>query len=317
MRAVVYTKYGPPDVLSVQEVPTPRPKADEVLVKVHAATMNRTDTGYRSAEYFVSRFFTGLFKPRRQITGSEFAGEVVEVGKKVSEFKIGDRVFGFNDSRFGGHAEYKTEPASGPIATIPEGLSYQQAAAAGEGATYALNDILAVGLRKSQKVLIYGATGAIGTAALQIAKHFGARVTAVCNTKNVGLMKSLGADKILSYEQEDFTKTDEQYDLVFDAVGKITYGSCKHLLKPTGKFASTGGAVILIALWHNITGKKQAIFPIPRINKQNIEFIRRLLQSGEFKPVIDRTYDLDEIVEAAKYAESGQKTGNIIIDVQR
>jgi NADPH:quinone reductase-like Zn-dependent oxidoreductase len=316
MKAVTYAKYGPPEVLQITEVHKPTPKDNEVLVEVHATTMNRTDTGYRSAEYFVSRFFTGLFKPKRQITGSEFAGKVVEVGRNVTEFKVGDRVFGFNDTRFGGHAEYKVEPASGPITKIPEGFSYQQAAPAGEGATYALNDILAVGLKKGQKVMIYGATGSIGSAAVQLAKHFGARVTAVCGTKHVRLVKSLGADKVINYEKEDFTKDADTYDFILDAVGKTAYGSVKHMLKPTGKYASTGGAVILIALWHKISGKHQAIFPIPKINKENIEFIADLMTAGEFKPVVDRVYHLNEVVEAARYAETGQKTGNVVITVR-
>ena len=315
MKAVIYTQYGSPEVLQVADVPKPIPKANEVLIKVHASTMNRTDTGYRSAEYFVSRFFTGLFKPKRKITGSEFAGEIVEVGGGVSEFSIGDRVFGFNDSRFGGHAEYKVEPATGPIAVIPAGLSYQQVAPAGEGATYALNDIKAIGLKKGQTVLIYGASGSIGSAALQIAKHFGANVTAVCDEKHVNLVKSLGADRVINYEKEDFTKTQDKYDFILDAVGKISYGACKNLLKSTGKFASTGIAVILVAIWHRITGKRQAIFPIPKINKENIEFIRKLLETGEFKPVIDRLYPMDEIVEAARYVETGQKTGNVVIKI--
>jgi len=316
MKAAVYTKYGPPEVLQIEEIDKPIPKANEVLVEVYATTMNRTDTGFRSAEYFVSRFFTGLLKPRSIRSGSEFAGKVVEVGKDVTEFKPGDRVFGFNDTRFGAHAEYLVEDASGPIAKIPNGLSYKQAAPAGEGATYALNNIKAAGVKKGQMVMVYGATGSIGSAALQICKHFGANVTAVCNTKNVKLIKSLDADKVVSYEEEDFTKDTAKYDFIIDAVGKASYGQVKHMLKPNGKYTSTGAHGIPIALWHKVSGKGQAIFPFPKINKEFIEFIAKLLASGEFKPVVDRIYPLSGIVEAARYAESGQKTGNLVITVR-
>jgi NADPH:quinone reductase-like Zn-dependent oxidoreductase len=252
------------------------------------------------------------------VSGTEFAGKVIEVGKDVTEFKPGDRVFGFNDTRFGGHAQYKTEPSNGPITKIPEGFSYQQVAPAGEGATYALNDIKAVRLKKGQSVLIYGATGSIGSAALQICKHFGVSVTAVCGTKNVKLVKSLGADKVIDYQKEDFTRRGGQYDFILDAVGKVSYKSIKHMLKPGGKFASTGGRVFFTAVGHKIIGKKtrRAIFPIPKINKENIEFIARLLESGEFKPVIDKIYPLEKAVEAAQYAETGQKVGNLVLVVR-
>lgn len=319
MKAVVYTKYGPPEVLQIKEVKKPTPKDDEVLIKVYAATVNRTDCGFRSAKYFISRFFTGLMKPRKTIAGSEFAGKVVEIGADVRDFKPGDKVFGFDDVRGSAHAEYMTEPAAGPLTTMPEGFSYQEMAPAAEGATYALNAIKAVGVLKGQKVLVYGATGAIGSAAVQILKHLEAEVTAVCGTKNVKLVKSLGADNVISFEKEDFTRLDDRFDFVIDAVGKSSYGACKNLLNPKGKYCSTelgrGVQNPLLAVWFAITGSRKVIFPIPKINKENVEYIKQLIESGAYKPVIDRTYPLDEIIEAAKYVETGQKTGNVVIKV--
>jgi len=320
MKAAVYTKYGPPEVLQIKEVKKPTPKSDEVLIQVYAATVNRTDTGFRSAKYFVSRFVTGLIKPRRVVAGSEFAGKVVKVGADVKDFKAGDKVFGFEDVRSGAHAEYMAEAAGGSIARMPNGFSYQELAPAAEGATYALNAIKAAGVSKGQKVLVYGASGAIGSAAIQILKHLGAEVTAVCGTKNVGVVGSLGADKVISFEKEDFTKVDETFDFVFDAVGKSSYGVCKKLLKPKGKYCSTelggGGQNPLLAAWFAITGSRKVIFPIPKINKENVEYIKRLLESGAYKPVIDRTYPLDEIIEATKYVETGQKIGNVVIAIK-
>lgn len=319
MKAIVYTKYGPPEVLQVKEVTKPTPKNDEVLIRVYATTVNRTDCGYRSAKYFVSRIFTGLIKPKRMIAGSEFAGKVVKVGKDVEDFIVGDKVFGFEDIRSGAHAEYMVEAANGSIAKIPRGISYQEAAPAGEGASYAINVIRAAGVKKGQKVLVYGASGAIGSAAVQILKHLKTNVVAVCGTKNIKLMKTLGADKAISYETEDFTKLSDTFDFIFDAVGKSSYRTCKKLLKPNGIYYSSelgkGGQNILLAIWFSITGSHRVIFPIPKINKEKAEYIKRLMESGSYKPLIDRTYTLDKIIEATKYVETGQKTGNVVIKV--
>jgi NADPH:quinone reductase-like Zn-dependent oxidoreductase len=319
MKAAVYTKYGPPEVLHIKEVEEPTPHNNEVLIRIYATTVNRTDTGFRSARYFVSRFFTGLIKPKRPVAGSEFAGKIVEVGIDVKDFKVGDKVFGFEDVRSGAHAEYMTVAADGSMAKMPEGFSYQVMAPAGEGATYALSVITAVGIQKGQKVLVYGASGAIGSAAIQILKHLKAEVTAVCGTKNLKLIKLLGADKVIDYQKEDFTKVDETFDFVFDAVGKSSYGACKKLLTPAGKYYSTElgsyGQNPLLAVWFALTGSRKVIFPIPKINKEKMEYIKRLIESGAYKPVIDRTYSLNEIVEATRYVESGQKTGNVVIKV--
>jgi NADPH:quinone reductase-like Zn-dependent oxidoreductase len=319
MKAAIYTKYGPPEVLHIKEVPRPTPSPDEVLIQVHASTVNRTDCGFRSAKYFVSRLVTGLIKPKRTIGGSEFAGKVVEVGADVREFAVGDNAFGFDDVRGGGHAEYITERAAGPIAKMPEGSSYQQMAPAAEGATYALNIIRAAGVEKGQKVLVYGATGAIGSAAVQILKHLGAEVTAVCGTKNVALVESLGAGKVISYETEDFTRIDERFDLIIDAVGKSSYVACKTLLNATGKYCSTelgaGGQNPLLAVWFAITGSRKVIFPIPKINKEKVDYVKRLVETGAYQAVVDRIYSLEEIIAATKYVETGQKTGNVVIKV--
>ncbi len=319
MKAVVYTKYGPPEVLSIDDIQEPTPKDNEVLIKVHATTMNRTDCGFRSAQYFITRLITGLTKPKNPVTGTEFAGEVVEVGKDVKNFKIGDKVFGFDDSRFSAHAEFKTEPANGPIAKIPKGWAYDKVAAAGEGATYVLNYIKAARIEKGQRVLVYGASGAIGSAGVQLIKSLGVEVVAVCGTKNLKAVKELGADRVIDYQKEDFTQTEGKFDLVFDAVGKSSYGAIKHMLKPTGKYCSSelgpGGQNPFLALWFLMTGSRRVLFPIPKINQENMTHISKLLEAGTYKPLIDRTYKFEDIVEATKYVETGQKTGNVVIRV--
>jgi NADPH:quinone reductase-like Zn-dependent oxidoreductase len=319
MKAVVYTRYGPPEVLQIRDVAKPVPAATEILIQVYAATVNRTDCGYRSAKYFVSRFFTGLVKPKRAVAGSEFAGKVVGIGANVTDLKVGDRVFGFDDLRGAAHAEYMTEAASGPFTTIPDGCSYEQVAPAAEGATYAINVIRAVRIRKGQRALVYGASGAIGSAAVQILRHLGVSITAVCDTNSVALVEKLGADRVISFETEDFTQLPERFDFIFDAVGKSSYGTCTKLLAPHGTYYSTelgrGFQNPLLAIWFTITRSRRVIFPIPKIDKEKIEYIKQLLESGEYTPVIDRTYPLDEIVEAVRYVETGQKIGNVVLRV--
>ena len=319
MKAVVHTKYGPPEVLQLKEVEKPAPKDSEVLIKVHAATVNRTDCGFRSAEYFISRFFSGLLKPKYQTLGCEFAGVIEEVGKDVTSFKIGDKVFGYNDSKFGAHAEYMTLAENEAITKIPGNLSLEEAAPITEGAHYALCDIRAAKVISGQNVMIYGATGAIGSAAVQLVKYFGANVTAVCSTQNVELVKSLGADVVVDYTKKDFTKIDQTFDFVFDAVGKTSFGMCKPLLKDKGIYISTelgkNAENIFLALITPLFGGKKALFPIPSISKEDIIFLKSLVEAGKFKPVIDRRYKLEQIVEAARYVETGQKTGSVVIIV--
>jgi NADPH:quinone reductase-like Zn-dependent oxidoreductase len=319
MRAIIYSKYGPPEVASLMEVPKPLPKDNEVLVKVYASTVNRTDSGFRSAEYFISRFWTGLFRPKYQILGCEFAGIIEEIGNHVTAFKKGDKVFGFNDKTCGGHGEFLTIAETDAIINMPDNLSFEEAAPLTEGAHYALVDIRAAKVERGQNVLVYGATGAIGSAAVQLLQHFGAVVTAVCNTKNVGLVKSLGADTVIDYQTQDFTKTDDRFEFIFDAVGKSSFGQCKPLLTEKGIYISTelgkNGENILFALTTPLWGGKKLLFPIPSITKQDVLFLKELVEKGEYKPVIDRQYNLDQIVEAYKYVESGQKTGNVVIKI--
>lgn len=319
MKAIVYTKYGPPEVAELKEVPKPSPQENEVLVKVHASTVNRTDAGFRSAEYFISRFWSGLFRPKIQILGCEFSGVIEEIGKGVTKFKQGDKVFGFNDKTWGGHAEYLCIAESAALATIPSGISFGTAAALTEGAHYALVDIRAAKVQAGQNVLVNGGTGAIGSAAVQILNHFGAQVTAVCNTKNVTLVKSLGADTVIDYQTKDFRQTNSKFDFIFDAVGKSSFGECKPLLTEKGIYISTelgkNGENILFALTTARSKGKKLLFPMPYITKEDVEFIKTLVEKGEFKPVIDRSYKLEQIVEAYHYVGSGQKTGNVVIEV--
>lgn len=319
MKAIIYTKYGPADVLQIKDIEKPKPQSNEILIKVHYATVNRTDCGFRSAKYVISRLVTGLRRPRYPVTGSEFAGEIVEIGSDVTEYKVGDRVFGFDDVHGGAHAEYMIKMSDAPFATIPDGCDYVDVASAGEGATYAVNVIDAANVTKGQKVMVYGASGAIGSAAVQILNHIGAEVTAVCGTKNVEQVRTLKADRVIDYERGDFTKDTGYYDLVFDAVGKSSYGVCKKLLNKNGIYYSTelgvGGQNPLLALWFGITGSRKVIFPIPKINKQKIEYLKMLIQEGSYRPLIDRTYPLDEIVEATRYVETGQKVGNVLIRI--
>jgi NADPH:quinone reductase-like Zn-dependent oxidoreductase len=319
MRAIVNTKYGPPEVAELMEIEKPIAKENEVLIKVYASTVNRTDSGFRSAEYFISRFWSGLFKPRFKTLGSEFAGEIEEIGKNVTSFKKGEKVFGYNDRNCGGHAEYMTVAENGAITTMPFNLSFDEAAPITEGAHYALCDIRASKIKSGQNVMVYGATGAIGSAAVQLLKYFGTNVTAVCNTKNVELVRSLGADVVIDYQQQDFTKTGQKFDLIFDAVGKSSFKQCKPLLNKQGIYISTelgkNAENIFFALTTKIFGNKKVLFPIPTINKDDVIFLKELVEEGKYKPVIDRQYSLEQIVEAYKYVESGQKTGNVVIKI--
>lgn len=320
MKAATYYRYGPPEVLQLSEMELPVPEDDELLIKLHSSTVNRTDCGFRSAEYFLTRLFSGLFKPRNPILGTEFAGDVEAMGRSVSTFQVGDRVFGFSDPGFGAHAEYMVMKAEGAVATIPDGLSYEEAAPICEGAHYALNNIRAAKIDKGQKVLINGATGAIGSAALQLLKHFGAEVTAVCGTENLDLVRSLGPERVIDYKKEDFTQIEDEFDVVFDAVGKSSFGNCKPLLKKKGIYMSTelgrGSQNPFLALVTPFLGGKKVLFPIPSIKKEDVLFLRELVESGEFRPVIDRSYPLEEIVEAHRYVDSGEKVGNVLVKIQ-
>ena len=319
MQAAIHKKYGPPEVVKILEVAKPTPKSNEVLVQVYTSTVNRTDSGFRSAEYFVSRFWSGLFRPNYQTLGCEFAGIVEAVGSEVTHFKQGDKVFGFDDETFGGHAEYLTISENKAIETIPDSLTFDQAAPLLEGAHYALCNIRASKIKSGQNAMVYGATGAIGSAAVQILKYLGVTVTAVCNTKNVELIKSLGADTVIDYQTQDFTQTNESFDFIFDAVGKSSFGECKHLLTDKGIYVSTelgkNAENVFLALLTPLFKGKKVIFPIPTIDKQVLIFIKKLVVEGKFKPIIDREYSLNQIIEAYKYVESGQKIGNVLLKI--
>jgi NADPH:quinone reductase-like Zn-dependent oxidoreductase len=320
MKAAVHTRYGPPEVVQVKDIPKPIPGPKEVLVRVHTATVNRTDCGFRSAEYFISRFWSGLFKPRQQTLGCEFAGVVEALGTQASQFAIGDRVFGYNDIRFGAHAEYLCIGEDEVIATIPDNLSFDQAAPVMEGAHYALHNIREAGIKAGQTAMVYGATGAIGSAAVQLLKHFGVHVTAVCNNQNVALMHQLGADVVIDYQTQDYTRSGQTYHFIFDAVGKSSFSICKPLLKEKGIYVSTelgkGGSNVWLALITPLFKGRKVIFPLPVNSKEDLLFLRLLAAEGIFRPVIDRIFPLEEIVEAYRYAGSGQKTGNVLVRVR-
>jgi NADPH:quinone reductase-like Zn-dependent oxidoreductase len=321
VKAAVQTRYGRPDVVRIVEVEKPTPKENEVLVKVHATTVNRTDCACRAAKPFFMRFFTGLITPRATILGSEFAGVVEAVGSGVTAFELGDRVFGYNEGPFGAHAEYLSIPADGSLATMPANVTYAQAAASTEGSHYALAQIRGAKIQSGQDVLVNGATGAIGSAAVQLLKSLGAGVTAVCDTDNVELVRGLGADRVIDYTTQDFTRDDQTYDVVLDSVGKSSFGQCKRLLKPGGIYISSELGPLaqnpLLAVIAPLHGGKKVLFPIPKHDQQMIGYLRELLESGKFTPVIDRTYPLDQIVEAYRYVETGQKTGNVVISLER
>jgi len=320
MKASVYTHYGPPEVLQLKDVPKPIPKNNEVLVKIHATTVNRTDTGFRVAEYFAVRIVGGLFKPKKTILGSEFAGRVESIGKDVTLFKPGDPVFGLSAYVFGTHAEYVCVPENKSIAIKPINMSFEEAAAVCDGLMLGINYIRKIDFKNKPKILINGASGSIGSACVQLAHHYGAEITAVCNTKNLSLVKSLGADEVIDYTQQDFTNIGKLYDVVLDAVGKSTFLKCKKILKPGGIYFSTelgpGWQNVFLPLITPLLGSKRVKFPIPTDSKEDILLFKELIEAGKYKAVIDRTYPLKQIMEATRYVETGQKTGNVVIKVQ-
>jgi NADPH:quinone reductase-like Zn-dependent oxidoreductase len=324
MKAIIYTKYGSPDVLQLKEVEKPAPKDNEVLIRVYATTVNRTDYATIRAKTIFDRLATGLLKPKKQITGTEFAGIVEEIGKNVKSLKVGDKVFGFDDAGSGAHAQYLTISEDKALTTIPNDITYEQSAASTEGAHYAYNFIKKVNVKSGQKILVNGATGAIGSAAVQLLKYFNVYVTAVCNTKNIDLVKSLGADKVIDYTKEDFTKDEEKYNFVFDAVGKSSFAKCKPLLKPGGVYLSSDLGYmaqnvflpLITPIIKPLIGNKKTIFPIPTDIRGSILLIKKLIEEGKFKAVIDREYPLEQIVEAYRYVGTGHKTGSVVITVE-
>lgn len=318
MKALVYTKYGnPTEVFQIMEIEKPVPKSNEVLIRIYATTVNRTDEGLVTARYFIRRLFTGLSAPKKSIPGTDFAGQIEAVGPEVTSFKVGDRVFGFDDEILSSHAEYLSLSEDKALLRMPIDISYEEAAASCEGAHYAYNFINKVYVEKGQKVLVNGATGAIGSAAVQLLHFLGAEVIAVANTKNLGLVKKLGAVRVIDYTQNDFTAADGKYDFIFDAVGKSSFSKCRQLLNPKGIYMSSElgwmASNIFYALVTPIFGGKKVIFPLPAAIKKSLSFIKQLIEEGKFKPVIDRSYPIEKIIEAYQYVQTGQKTGNVVI----
>jgi NADPH:quinone reductase-like Zn-dependent oxidoreductase len=321
MRAVVYDRYGPPDVLRIEDVPKPVQAPDEILVRIRATGVTRSDAHLRAGEPFVGRFQSGVLRPKRKILGHELAGEVEAVGAAVTEFEVGDRVFGalpYLALRTGAHAEYMCVAERFPLAQMPAGMSFEEAGAVCDGALLTLNALRPTAPLEGKRILVYGSSGSMGTAGVQLAKHFGARVTAVCNTKNLELVHSLGADEVIDYLQEDFTKNGETYDVIFDAVGKHSFRRCKRSLKPGGVYLPTDG-LSNVALWllHKRVGDKKVVFELPpRMRKQDVLFLKGLIEAGEYRPVIDRAYPLEEVIEAHRYVDTQQKVGNVVLTLR-
>ncbi len=323
MKAIVYTKYGPPDVLQLKEVEKPAPKDNEVLIKIHATSVTAVDCTFRKGEPFIGRFFTGLTKPKTSIPGTELAGEIEAVGKAVTQFKAGDQVFGTSTGN-GTYAEYICLPEEGEtLALKPANMSYEEAAVCDGGLTALpfLRD--AAQIQSGQKILIYGASGSIGVAAVQLAKYFGAEVTGVCSTPNGELVKSLGADKVIDYTKEDFTQNDETYDIIFDTVGKTSFSRCKRSLKQNGIFleAALTAAIVPQMLWTSKIGSKKAKIEFTGLRPgsertKDLIFLKELMEAGKLKSVIDRRYPLEQMAEAQRYVEKGHKKGNVVITVE-
>ena len=311
MRAVRFERYGPPEVLRVADVERPTPTEDEVLVRVHATTAGRSDSGRRSAEYFITRFFNGFFRPKEGAIGMEFAGEVESAGEAVTELSVGDRVFGIGA---GANAEYVCVREAGAIARIPGSMTFAEAAAVPDGGLSAISLLSTARLRKGQKILVYGASGSIGVGGVQVAKHLGAHVTAVCTTTDVDLVRTLGAAEVVDYLEDDFRKNGETYDVIFDAAGKTTFLHCRRSLKPEGLYITTDPGF----LWHDAAlslTTKRAKLGIVRWTKDDLLRLAQLIEAGEYRAVIDRTYPLEDVVDAHRYVDTHQKTGNVVLTV--
>ncbi len=323
MKAIVYDRYGPPEVLRIADVPKPEPKPGEVLVKVHAAAVTRADAATRDANSkagwwvsLISQLVSGIGKPRQPILGTDFAGEVAAVAAGVTEFKAGDPVFGSMGFRFGSWAEFTTIRADRLIAHMPESLTFEQAAPTTDGGLYAQCIKLAK-IRPGQKVLVYGTSGAIGSAGAQLAKSFGAEVTGVTSAKNLEAVKSLGVDHVIDYQTEDFTQNGQCYDVIFDAVGKHSFARCKSSLKPGGAYVATDGlANLYLAIWTRRFGDRKVIFDLPpHFTRDDVLGLKKLIDEGRYKVLIDRVYPMDEVIDAVRYVETEQKVGNVVLTI--
>jgi NADPH:quinone reductase-like Zn-dependent oxidoreductase len=318
LKAIVYTKYGAPDVLQLIEVEKPIPKDNEVLIRVYATTVTSGDCNMRKAIPYAMRIFTGLTKPRITTLGSELAGEIEAVGKNVRLFKEGDQVFSGTGLSLGANAEYICLHEEGAVAVKPVNMTYEEAAAVPFGATTSLYFLKDKGnIQSGQKVLINGASGALGTYAVQLAKHFGAEVTGVCSTTNVELVKSLGADKVIDYTKEDFTKSSQTYDIIFDTVGKTSFSRCKSLLKEKGIYLTAVAGLPEFAqmILTSMIGTKKLIAGVTSARKEDLVFLKELIEAGKIKSVIDRRYTMEQTIEAHSYVEKGHKKGSVVITV--
>jgi NADPH:quinone reductase-like Zn-dependent oxidoreductase len=324
MKAIVYTKYGPPDVLQLKEVKKPTPKENEILVKVKATTVTVADIRSRSftvplSVWLPARITLGFRRPKKSILGLELSGEVESVGKDVKQFKEGDQVFAASQIGYGAYAEYKCLPENGPVSIKPNNLSFEEAAAIPIGARTALFYLRKANIKSGQKVLVYGASGSVGSYAVQIAKYFGADVTGVCSTTNLELVKSLGADRVIDYTQEDFTNNNETYDIIFDTIGKSSFSGCQGSLKKNGRYLLTVGGLMnyVLMLWTSMVGGKRVICGMSIEKTEALIFIKKLIEKGKIKPVIDRRYPLEQIAEAHSYVEGGHKKGNVVICIRQ
>ena len=318
----MYDRYGPPEVLRIEEVEQPVPKDDDVLVKVRATAVTRADCATREANRrsgpaiaLISRLISGLRRPKQRILGTEFAGEVAAVGAAVHEFAVGDQVFGTSGFGFGAHAEFICLRAGARLAPKPAGISFEEAAAVCDGGLNALWCLRLAKVGKGQRVVVFGASGAIGTAAVQLAKYFDADVTAVCGTRNVELVRSLGADRVIDYTREDFTKNGQTYDVIFDAVGKQSFARCRGSLSRGGSYLATDGLRnLFLAQWTSRIGDRKVLFSIPpRYTKQDVLFLKELIETGKYRAVIDRCFPFEGVVEATRYVETERKTGNVVL----
>jgi NADPH:quinone reductase-like Zn-dependent oxidoreductase len=325
MRAAVFTEYGPPDVLQIKDVENPVPKDKEVLVRIHATTVCAADYRIRKADPFLVRFMIGLRRPKIHILGMEFAGTIESVGQAVTRFSAGDQVFGATGFKFGAHAEYACLPGDGTLAIKPVNMTYEEAAAVLFGGFTALHFLRKAKIQAGQKVLIYGASGSVGVFAVQLAKHFGAHVTAVCSTANLDLVKSLGADQVVDYTREDFSRAGRVYDMVFDTVGHSGFSRSLKSLKRGGFYVRAGGSGgmfsmlgdILRGMWISITGAAKVVGGVAAGNAADVSFLKKLIEAGEIRTVIDRRYSLDQIAEAHRYAEAGHKKGHVVIVLEK